>query len=438
MAVAVKESLDIREVPAAPREIFSWCFYDFANSSFTTLIVTLAYSVYFRQVVVAEGGRGDLLWGRAISLSMLLVALTAPILGAIADRSGTKKRFLVVLAGISIVSTGLLYFVEQGDVRAGMLLFIAGNFGFAGANVFYNAFLPEIAGPERIGRISGYGWAFGYIGGLACLALVYPLLKGGLGPDNLVRFRWSFPLVALFFLVFSLPALRNLRDRLPSGKGSLPVKKAVAYGYRNLRETLRRVRSYPNLVRYLFAFFLYNDAIHTVTAFTSIYAVVSLGFSMKEVTLLFIVAQVTAFLGAFSFGPLVDRIGGIRTIRITLVIWCLVVVGAYFIETKPPFVALVLLAGFGMGSNQGSSRGLMGKFTPAGRNAEFFGFFALCGKFSAVIGPWLFGWISAATGSQRLAILSLLSFFLGGLFLLSLVDEGRGVQEAREQVRTGE
>lgn len=411
--------------------ILAWCFYDFANSSFTTLIVTLAFSVYFRQVVVGEGARGDLLWGRAISISMLIVALTAPLLGAAADRTGARKRFMMAMAGICIVCTGLLSLVQPGQVLAAMLLFIAANIGFAGGNVFYNAFLPEIAGPGRIGKISGYGWALGYLGGLACLGLVFPLISGGLEPENLGRFRASFVVVALFFFLFSLPAFIFLKDSRPGATAAPKERLSLLAGYRRLLETFRRVRRYRELVKFLLAFFLYNDAIHTVVAFTSIYAIVSLGFTIREITILFIWAQLTAFLGAWIFGPLVDRIGGTRTIRITLVIWCLVVIGAFLVQTKGAFWVILLVAGFAMGANQAASRGLMGRFIPAGRNAEFFGFFALGGKFSAVLGPVLFGWISVQTGSQRIAILSLLGFFLAGLALMGRLDETAGIGAAR-------
>ena len=251
------------------REIVAWCFYDFADSSFTTLIVTVAYSLYFRSVVAVEhGATADFLWGICISLSMAVVALATPALGAIADIAGRRRQFLRIFALTSILFTALLYFVEQGDLLAGMILFIVANIGFEGAHVFYNSFLPEISDDARMGRISGYGWALGYIGGLAALLLAYPLTRGGFGPDAVDRYRLAFPVVAAFFLIFALPAFLLLRERMPPVPGS-PWRLARE-GFSRLMVTFRRIRHLRDLLRFLVAFVIYNDGVATVIAFSAI------------------------------------------------------------------------------------------------------------------------------------------------------------------------
>ena len=202
--------------PAGRREVLAWCLYDFANSAFPTLITTVAYSVYFKHAVAGGGGRGDFLWGLALSLAMILALLVTPPLSAVADRRGARKRMLLAYTGVCIGATALLAWVGPGMVAAGMILFIIATIGFEGAQVFYNAFLPDISTPATIGRVSGWGWGLGYFGGLLCLFLVRPLLTGGFAPENLPLFRASFAAVAAFYALFTLPLLFWLRERPPS------------------------------------------------------------------------------------------------------------------------------------------------------------------------------------------------------------------------------
>ncbi len=417
-------------------ELLSWCLYDFADSSFTTIIVTVAYGLYFRSVVAGTLGAGaDFYWGLCIAVSMAAVALSSPVLGAVADASGRKKTFLAIYAGASIVFTALLCTVGRGELAAGMILFILANIGYEGAHAFYNGFLPEIASDEQMGRVSGYGWATGYIGGLLSLLLTYPLVRAGLGPDNVDRYRAAFAVVAVFYLVFSLPILALLRERAPRGRA--PFGAYLAIGFRRLTETFRHVRARQDLFRFLVAFVLYNDAVMTVITFSSIYAAHVIGFSMQQVMRLFIVTQITAFAGAFAAGHLVDRWGARPTILLTLILWCVVVVGAFLAHGVPAFFAVGIGASIGMGSVQAASRSLMGLLIPPGRSAEFFGFYALTGKVSAIIGPLLYGSIAGLAGGERPAVLSLLPIFLAGLALLLLVDVDRGRAAAGHGDATG-
>src|SRR5262245_36643909 len=414
---------------ASPREIISWCLYDFADSSFTTLIVTVSYALYFRGVVAAgAGARASFYWGLSIATSMAVVAILAPILGAAADGAGRKKTFLACAAGTAITFTALLGLVGPGDVLAGMLLFIAANVGYEGAHVFYNGFLPEIASDDEMGRISGYGWAVGYIGGLAAILLSLPLTRQGFEGEGASLYRWTFPLVALFYLIFTLPILLVLRERAPRRPSS--VASLLRDGLGRLRVTLAHLRGQGDLARFLLAFFAYNDGVMTVISFAAIYAQHVIGFTMQQVTVLFLVTQLTAFAGAFAAGWLVDRIGARATILATLVLWCGVVTAAFLARTVPAFFVVGALASIGMGSTQTASRSLMGLLVPPGRNAEFFGFYGLTGKISAIFGPVVYGWVAARYGSERPAVLSVVPFFLFGIALLMTVDVARARRTA--------
>ncbi len=407
------------------QQIVAWCLYDFADSSFTTLIVTVAYGIYFRAVVAGDlGAAADFYWGLCIALSMATVALATPVLGAIADLAGRRRLFLRLFALVSIGFTALLVFVRQGDLARGMILFMVANIGFEGAHVFYNSFLPEIADDHRIGRISGYGWALGYIGGLAALLLAHPLMRRGFAPESVDLYRLTFPMVAVFYLVFALPAFFVLRE--PAGRHHWPAARYVREGFARLWVTFGRIRERRDLLRFLIAFVIYNDGVATVIAFSAIYAMQVIGFTVAQVMLLFIVTQLTAFAGAIVAGVAVDRIGARTTIAISLVLWIGVVAGAFLAVTTPQFFVVAVGASIGMGSTQTASRSLMGLLLPRGHNSEFFGFYAFTGKVSAIIGPLLYGAVAALTGSARPAVLSLAIFFVVGSVLLAGVDVERG------------
>jgi UMF1 family MFS transporter len=414
---------------ASRSEIAAWCLYDFADSAFTTIIVTVSYALYFRGVVAAEAGaRASFYWGVSIAASMAVVALLAPVLGAAADSAGRKKTFLAISAGIAITFTALLGLVGPGDIAAGMALFILANVGYEGAHVFYNGFLPEIASDREMGRISGYGWAVGYIGGLAALVLSLPLTRQGFEGDGASLYRWTFPLVALFHLVFALPVLLVLRERTP--RRHAPLGALFRDGLSRLMVTLHSVRRQGDLLRFLLAFFAYNDGVMTVISFSAIYAQHVIGFTTQQVIMLFIVTQLTAFIGAFAAGWLVDRIGARPTILLTLVLWCGVVTAAFLAHSVPAFFVVAAAASIGMGSTQTASRSLMGLLVPPGRNAEFFGFYGLTGKISAIFGPLVYGWVAAVAGTERPAVLSIVPFFLFGIGLLLTVDVGRARRAA--------
>jgi len=407
--------------------IFAWTLFDFANTAFSVMIVTVGYALYFRTIVAGGTNEGDFFWGLSVSLSMLIAMVISPALGAAADFSRRKKRFLFAFTLASIICTALLFFVHAGMIFCGMLFFIIGNIGFEGGLVFYDAFLPEITTEKSYGRVSGYGFAMGYLGALAVLAIAFPLLKDGFVAENLFNVRISFVVAATFFLLFSMPTFLVLRDH------KVEFQERVSYlkvGLRRSLGTLRHLRYYQNIARFLVAFFIYNDAILTVIAFASIYAGQTLNFTFLDIIIFFIIVQSTAILGSVIFGIITDHIGPKKTITITLFIWIVVVIGAFFATSKFVFYIVGLLAGASIGSSQSSSRSLMALLTPKSREAEFFGFYdGLCGKASAVVGPFLFGLISAATGSQRIAVISVGFFFILGLILLQRVDDKKQYTE---------
>lgn len=428
---------DLVPEPVITRETFAWCLFDFANSSFTTIITTVAFSVYFVQVVAAgpdanSSGGGEALWGWGYAGSMILVALLAPILGAMADHQAAKKQYLATATGLCIACTAALYFVHAGDVLLGLVLFGLANIGFELGYTFYNAFLVELADRKDMGRLSGYGWGLGYAGGLVSLALAYPFVKAGLSPDNLDSYRQSFVMTAGFFLIASLPTFLYLRERaLP--QPLLPGIPAWTVGFARLSKTFREIRRYRQLFVYLIAFLIYTDGVNTVVIFSGIFAAQVLGFTPGDLIIYFLVTQISAGLGSYGFGILTDRIGGKRVIGITLGLWVGIVAWAFVVQTAGEFYAIGLVAGAALGSNQAASRTLLGLFTPVGRQAEFFGFFAVSGKFAAVLGPILYGQIVLWTGSQRWAVLSLAAFFLAGWAVLWRVDEAAGLAAATQE-----
>lgn len=416
----------VRE-PASWREIWSWAMFDFANSSYTTVIVSVAFGVYFTRLV-APPGRGDSLWGWAIAAGNLVVLLLSPILGAVADDSGRKKFFLFFTYATCVVGTALLYFATPGRVDFALAIFVISFVGFSFGENLAGAFLPEISTPANIGKISGLGWGLGYFGGLGSLLLVQPLLAGDFVTSNLPNLRLAWVVTAGFFLVAALPTFLFLKERAP--RGTQTALQYVRDGFRRLADTARSVRHFSEIARFLGVFFLYYAGLTSVVAFAGIYAANTLGFTIKELILLFILLQVSSAAGAFAFGWIQDRIGATRTIQIALVLWIVVCTGAYFVQTKGGFWGIALFAGLGIGSLQSASRALVGLFAPVEKSAEFFGFWGLAGKGAYMVGPLIFGEIASRTGSQRTAMLSTALFFIAGFIGMFFIDERRGHAEA--------
>lgn len=401
------------------KNIFGWIMYDFANSSFTTIIVTVIYSVYFKDVVVNQGEYGTALWGRAISISMLLVAISAPIFGAVADFSRAKKRFLFYNCYLTVIFTALLYFVKAGNIFTGMLFFIIANFGFNSGNVFYNALLPDIVPRHEIGKVSGWGWAVGYIGGLLSLLLMLPLIHN----------KWvslTFPTVAAFFGIFAIPTFILLKEIRKPSKRTNYLKTA----FQRILLSLRSIKQFRELVKFIFSYLVYNDGIIIVISFAAIYGATRFDMSQKQLITYFVIANLTSMVGAFVFGYILDKIGAKRTITFTLLIWIAVVVWAFLCQSIKEFYYVGMLAGIAIGSSQSSSRVMLVLLTPQEKMAEFFGFYSVTGRLASIIGPLIYGEISRVTGNQRWAILSLVFFFIIGAIILQTVNELKGRETA--------
>lgn len=418
-------------------EIWAWAFYDFANSAYYTSVVSVIFNVYFVQVVASSGleiaGKlysGSSLWGFSVSLSMLTIFLVAPVLGAIADFSATKKRFLFYFTYAGVAATAGLYWAGPGDVWWALSFFMLANLCVHGSQSFYNAFLSEITVREKMGEVSGFGWALGYLGGLLCLGLNLGMLQYpgwfGLPEEDHVPVRVSLLVVAAWWGLFALPLFLRVRERAVSPPAR-SQKGYVREGFRRLASTLSRVRDYRELVKFLLAFLLYNDGIQTVIVMAAVFAAEVLGMSSQELILCFIMIQAVAFFGALGFGVLSRWMSGKAVILLSLVVWSAAVSSALFIRESWHFWVLGAVVGLVLGGNQSASRALFAQFTPAGKSAEFFGFYGTSEKASSILGPAFFGLAVHLTGTSRYAIVSLLVFFLAGMAVLWWVDEEAGL-----------
>lgn len=397
------------------RTVRAWILYDFANSIFPAVVTTAVFPLFYVNVIVADdAGLGDLWWGRAVSLSALLVAFTSPLLGAIADRSGVRKKFFAFYVAVCLVGVALMTTLEPGMIIAGFLFFVIANVGFESAAVFYNAYLPDIAPPERLGEVSGKGFGWGYLGSALGLLLVLPF-----GMRERYEFIW--PIVVAFFVLFSIPAFR----RLPADRtGQMPVGQAALLGIRKLKSIAAEAWRIPDLRRFLLAYFFYIDGVLTIIAMAGVIAGVTFGFTTQGVIILFLIVQFSAMAGALTMAKPTDRLGPKKVLTWVLFLWVAAGVSAYFIQGQTAFYVLAMVAGIGLGTVQSASRAFMASLIPDGREAQMFGFYALCGRSSSVLGPLLFGMVVYwAGGNQRPGFLLLTGFFLIGLILLQRVRD---------------
>lgn len=411
--------------------------YDFANSGYTTVVLTAIFSAYFVAVVAGEGaagnGAGTLLWTVALGVSNFLVLVTAPVIGAIADHRAWKKRFLVLTTVGCVVATALLGLVDAGDVALGMILVAVATFMFSSGENLIAAFLPEISPAKDMGRISGYGWSLGYVGGLlvlgACLAYIaWAESQGQTAPQFVPVTMW---ITAVVFALAVLPTFLWLRER-GVGHAIPPREGYVAVGFGRVRRTLAEASRFRDLFRFLLSLATYYCGINTVVVLAAVYAQQAMGFGTQETIFLILVVNVTASIGAFLFGHVQDRFGSVRTLAVTLLLWISALVLAYVIEGRSAFWVVANMVGLALGASQSAGRALIGQFAPRDRAAEFFGLWGLAGKLAAIIGPLSYGFITYATrGDHRLALLSTALFFVVGLALLVGVDEHRGREAAR-------
>lgn len=394
--------------PVTRREIFGWCCFDFANSAFTTIIITVVYAVYFKDVVAggAPGAAGW--WGRTLAVSQGAVIVLAPWLGAMADFTARKKRLLLGSAWVCAAATALLGLTGSGDLWLAVTLVAVANVAFCLSESACASFLPELSTPQNVGRISAYGWSFGYLGGLLSLALALGLIVG-LGASA----RWTFLMTGLFFVVATLPTLRFLRERAQP-RPLPPGQSFASAGWRTLLRTARELPQHRTLAMFFVAFTLFLSGLMAIITFASLFGADVLHLTTAENLILFAGLQVSSALGALIFGVLQDRLGAKPALVSSLMLWVAVCGWAAFCRTKTEFFVIGAIAGLGIGSLQSASRAVVSALTPTGRAGEFFGFWGLFARLGGVVGPLVMGELATAHGF-RVAVLVNAGFFLAGL-----------------------
>ncbi|MCB1844235.1 MAG: MFS transporter [Halioglobus sp.] len=423
--------------PATRREVLAWAFFDFANSGYTTVVLTAVYSAYFVAVVAAgldarSPGSATLAWTLAIALANLIVLLSGPVIGAIADSRARKKSFLLMSSVLCIAGTALLGFTGPETFAAAVVLVVVSAVAFASGENLIAAFLPEIARSEDMGRISGFGWSLGYFGGLltlgACLAYIGWAENRGLPATHYVPVTlW---LTAAIFAATALPTFLWLRERaLPQ-----PAHAGLFYlraGFQRVGRTLRHAAQMPDLFRFLWSLMLFQAGVATVVVVAAIYAQDVMGFSSQQLILLIMLVNLTAAAGAFLFGYAQDHFGSVPSLFAALLVWIVAIATAFGADAASDVWVAGNLIGAAMGATQAGGRALIGRLTPPARNAEIFGLWGLANRAAAIIGPISYGLISRFSGGDhQMALLSTLGFFLAGAALLLGVDEQRGMAAA--------
>ena len=417
------------------KSILGWCFYDFANSSFTTIVVTFIYSAFFADYIVGNSSLGQIYWGNAVTICAIIIAILSPIMGAIADQGGLRKTFLFFWTMICIIFSVLLYFPIKGDIYFALGVFIVANVAFEMGCVFCNAYVPSLTTKKNMGKISGYGYAFGYLGGL--LALVVGLVTialpdqpmFGITTENGQNFRSMNLLVAIWFFIFSIPTFLWLKK---DNKKNHINKNLIKNSFKQLSITYRDIKKYKNTVRFLIARLFYNDALITIFSFGGIIAKGVYNFNLEKMLIFGITLGVSAGIGAYFMGFVDDKIGAKKTIQysnlLLLIATCLVV----FVDNENIFWIAGILVGFSSGPNQSSSRSLMSRFSPKDKQNEFFGFFAFSGKITAFLGPFLLAQVTHISllyfdvsneTAQRLGVSVVLLLLIIGSAILSFVNE---------------
>lgn len=433
------------------KTIFGWCMYDWANSAYITTVGVALLPIYFEEGIVGSQGVGVLghtvsataLWGFMVGGAALLVFLFAPVLGAIADYSSTKKRFLLSFAFIGSLFATLLYLCKPGDVWLAVLLYIATQVCFIGANVFYDAFLPQIASDDKLDSVSAKGFAFGYVGGSIQfgISLALVALHEKIGLEQTMAVRIAMAMTGIWWAAWTLFPLKYLQESKITSVGQGEYEKFDAtnslsiitsyfsLGINRTIATAKKVGHFKHLTLFLLAFVIYNDGIHTVTSMATIYGTGELGLSPTILMVTLLLVQVVAIVGAMIFSQLANRFGARRSVMCSLVLWSGVVIYGYFIHSALEFFVLGMVVGFVLGGTQALSRSFYGAMIPENASAEFYGFYSVFSKFSAIWGPFTFGFIKQLTGSSRLAIISIIVFFITGLILLSFVNEEKAMTE---------
>ena len=413
-----------------PREVWAWAFYDFANSGYTTVVITAVFSAYFVAEVAGRAPWATFAWTSALAVSYALVMLTAPLIGAYADAHAAKKRLLLLTTAGCVAFTAGLAFVGSGDLALGITLIILSNFFFGSGENLVAAFLPEIADGEAMGKVSGWGWSLGYFGGLVALGicLAYVTYAQGQGASAAEFVPVTMLITAAIFALASLPTFLVLRERARPVAGATHVLKSA---FARLADTFGHAQRHADLWRFLVCVVFYQAGIQTVIIVAAVYAQEVMGFTTRDTLMLILVVNITAAVGAFVFGHVQDRLGHVRTLVLTLIGWLIAVVLAWLAEGPALFWVVANLVGLCLGSSQSAGRALVGYLSPPSRAAEFFGLWGLAVKLSAILGPVTYGLVSWAThGNHRFAMLVTGIFFVIGAAILATMDVARGRRAA--------
>jgi UMF1 family MFS transporter len=435
------------------RAQWAWYLFDFGNSAYAAVVLLAVYAAYFKQSVVGTA-QGSALWGLSLTISMLVVAIISPFLGALADYSGRKKVLLFVMTAISIIFTGLLFFVQKGDIILGMALFIVAEIGYRSGQVFYNSLLVDVADENEIAKVSGNGWAIGSAGGIVCLLIVLVLIQSN--PGNTTVVRLSMLITAVFFALFSIPAFLFIKE--PHRPQKRNGKSLFQVAIERLSRTIKSVVKFKEFLKFMIALLIYNDGIIAALDFAAIIGAVIFGVTTTELIIFVIIVQVTNVIGAYVYGLLGEKIGLKNALVNSLVVMLISVLGMLFVPNKMGYFIVGSLAGFAMAGVQSLDRTLVSVFAPKNRNAEFYGFFSLAGRTSSIIGPGVMG--LAATGisawilnflaknnlvsatdpnallvaekiGHRFALVTLVFFLLVGMMPLLFVNEEEGRRAAK-------
>ncbi len=416
----------------AKREVWAWAMFDFANSGYTTVVITAVFSAYFVSVVAGNAAWATLAWTLSLSVSYALVMLTAPLIGAYADAHASKKKLLWLTTVGCVGATALLFFAAPGALVLAIAALVVSNYFFGTGENLIAAFLPELAHPRALGRVSGWGWALGYVGGLvslgASLAYINWAQAAGQGAADFVPM--AMLITAAIFALASLPTLLMLRER------ALPQPQRTARrAWDQVRHTLRHLRQLPDLKQFLICTVLYQAGIQAVITLAAIYANQTFHFTTQQTIFLVLIVNITAAIGAFAFGHVQDRIGHVRAIALTLVGWIVMVLLAWAAPDERMFWLAANLAGLCMGASQSAGRAMVGLLAPPAQQAEFFGLWGLAVKLASILGPLTYGLTSWITqGNHRQALLITGCYFVAGLWALRGVQAARGHRAARRYV----
>jgi UMF1 family MFS transporter len=449
----MENQMDKKQKKAAQ---WAWYFYDFGNSAYAAVVLLAVYASYFKQGVVGTA-QGSALWGLSLTISMLVVAVISPFLGALADYSGRKKTFLFLMTTLSVIFTGLLFFVKKGDIFIGMLFFIIAEIGYRAGQVFYNALLVDIADEDELGKVSGNGWAFGSFGGIICLVIVLAMIQ--MNPGNNLIIRLSLLVTAIFYAVFTIPAFLLIKETHRPQKRD--GKSLFTVALDRLKTTIRSVKNYTEFLKFMLAVLIYNDGIIAALDFAAIIGSVVFGVTSTELVIFVIIIQITNVAGAFFYGNLGEKIGYKTSLIHSLILMIITVAGMLFVPSKLGYFIVGSIAGFAMAGVQSLDRTLVSVFAPAHRSAEFYGFFSLTGRTSSIIGPGVMGlaasglsaWVMntlvkanlvvvenelahtvAEQIGTRLALITVLFFLIIGLMPLLFVNEKEGRKVAKNVV----